>query len=122
MTQVFVYGTLMPGQPRWPSLERYAAEWCDANAAGHLWDTGRGYPAAVFDADGTTRSLIPGVCVALHPASVGDAVAALDAIEGEGVLYRRVTVETSAGPALSYEWMGDTTGFIALPDGWLRGA
>ncbi len=39
-------------------------------------------------------------------------------IEGEDTLYRRVVVETSVGPAASYEWMGATDGFAPLPDGW----
>lgn len=120
--RVFVYGTLMPGELRWPSLEAYAVGWQEATAAGQLWDTGRGYPAAVFHhlaSDATASgSRIPGVCVTLRDAAVDEAIAVLDAIEGEGALYRRVTIASSAGEAVSYEWLGDTAGLTLLPHGW----
>ncbi len=114
-TCVFVYGTLMPGQSRWPSLEPYATTCTPATATGRLWDTGRGYPAIRFDADGEP---VPGVLVALAPDRVGAAIARLDDIEGEGVLYRRVRIVTSGGPAISYEWAGPTDAFTRLPGGW----
>jgi hypothetical protein len=44
----------------------------------------------------------------------------LDRIEGEGTLYRRVEIETRAGPATSYEWLGPTEHLQILPDGWRR--
>ncbi len=116
VTRVFVYGTLMPGQPRWPALAPYATAWTAATAPGRLWDTGRGYPAARFDATGDP---VPGFLVDLDPALVPDAVTLLDHIEGEGVLYRRVEVLTSGGPALSYDWLGSTRGLTPLA-GWLR--
>ena len=114
-TRVFVYGTLMPGQSRWPVLEPYATEWAPATAAGRLWDTGSGYPAVRFDHGGEP---VPGVLVTLAPDGAADAIARLDAIEAEGVLYRRVDVETSGGPAVSYEWIGPTDGLAPLTGGW----
>lgn len=112
---LFVYGTLMPGQPRWPALRRHAVATAPATAKGHLWDTGAGYPAARFDQTGGD---IPGVLVTIAPDAVADVVAMLDRIEGEGVLFRRVEVVTSGGPAVSYEWIGRTDGLSPLLRGW----
>jgi gamma-glutamylcyclotransferase (GGCT)/AIG2-like uncharacterized protein YtfP len=118
LSRVFVYGTLMPGQPRWPVLQPYAVSSVAATAPGRLWDTGRGYPAARFDEPG---SEIPGVLIAIAPEHMDGVITTLDRIEGEGVLYRRVEVETSGGPAFSYEWLGSTQGMRPLPRGWRRG-
>lgn len=115
---VFVYGTLMPGGVRWPFLRSFAGPSRPATARGQLWDTGRGYPAARFDPCGGE---IPGVLVTIVPDRFGAALAVLDRIEGEGVLYRRVDVDTSLGPAISYEWLGSVEGFVPLPDGWPPG-
>ncbi|MDP8937969.1 MAG: gamma-glutamylcyclotransferase [Actinomycetota bacterium] len=115
VARVFVYGTLMPGRSRWPALEPYATGWAPAIASGRLWDTGRGYPAVRFDHEGVA---VPGVVVTLEPEAAPDVIARLDGIEAEGVLYRRVEVDTSAGRAVSYEWIGSTDGLVPLPDGW----
>lgn len=112
---MFVYGTLMPGHGLWPELAPFAARWGPATAAGRLWDTGRGYPGVRFDDAGEP---VPGVVVTLDPAQVTEAIALLDAIEEEGVLYRRVEVQTSAGPAFAYEWLGATDDLRPLPGGW----
>lgn len=97
---VFVYGTLLPGQPRWPLIAAHVRHVEPAAANGTLYDTGRGYPAAVFRSDATTT--IPGARLAIADA----ARELLDEIEGEGVLYRRVEIATDQGPAVSYEWLG----------------
>ena len=114
-TSLFLYGTLMPGQMRWPALEPYAL-WAEpATAEGRLWDTGRGYPAARFDDEAHS---IPGALVGIAPALLADLITALDHMEAEGVLYRRVHVVTSGGPAISYEWLGPIEGLRPLPEGW----
>jgi gamma-glutamylcyclotransferase (GGCT)/AIG2-like uncharacterized protein YtfP len=112
--RLFVYGTLLPGEPRWSMLEHCAETAIDATAAGTLWDTGRGYPAAVFSGSAE----IQGAVVAIPPDRWDEVVDLLDQVEGEGVLYRRVEIETSAGPATSYEWLGPTEGMTPLPSGW----
>ncbi|MDQ6726067.1 MAG: gamma-glutamylcyclotransferase [Actinomycetota bacterium] len=112
---VFVYGTLMPGGPLWPAMEPYAASWRPAAAAGRMWDTGRGYPAVRFLAAG---NLVPGVLVDIIPGLLAEATFALDRIEEEGVLYRRVEIVTSAGPAMAYEWLGPTDAMAPLTGGW----
>jgi gamma-glutamylcyclotransferase (GGCT)/AIG2-like uncharacterized protein YtfP len=115
MDRLFVYGTLMPGEPLWPALAPFAVSWQVVSAAGLLWDTGRGYPAVRFLERGGE---VPGVLVILDPARSAEAVELLDEIEEEGRLYRRVEVVTSAGPAFAYEWLGPTDGLRPLPAGW----
>jgi len=115
-TRFFVYGTLMPGEPLWPALSPFAASWQRATVRGRLWDTGRGYPCVRFDA--ASGGPVPGVLVTLRTDRAAEAVAALDAVEDEGRLYRRVEVETSAGPAFAYEWLGPVDGMVTLADGW----
>jgi gamma-glutamylcyclotransferase (GGCT)/AIG2-like uncharacterized protein YtfP len=105
----------MPGQIRWDALQTYALSTQPATAKGHLWDTGAGYPAARFDRSGPD---IPGVLVTIPFDLLPEVVAALDRIEGEGVLFRRVEIRTSAGLATSYEWMGSTAGLSPLFEGW----
>ena len=46
---VFVYGTLMPGRLRWPLIELQATGHRPAAVPGRLFDTGQGWPAALFD-------------------------------------------------------------------------
>lgn len=115
---VFVYGTLMPGQPRWPLMEPFSVSHRPATARGHLWDTGLGYPAARFDDGGADVVDVPGILVAIAPDRLARALAALDRVEGEGVLYRRVEVATTGGPAITYEWLGPTDGLLPLAAGW----
>lgn len=114
---MFVYGTLMPGEVRWPALAPFVQRSEDATAPGRLWDTGAGYPAATFEA-GEAR--IPGVVVWIDADRWDQALRRLDEIEGAGRLYRRVEVDTSIGPATSYEWLATTEGLAALPSGWRR--
>jgi gamma-glutamylcyclotransferase (GGCT)/AIG2-like uncharacterized protein YtfP len=118
--RVFVYGTLMPGEPRWPALAPYAVGWEPVTAPGWLWDTGRGYPALRFDGGhgGGGGGAVPGVLVTLDPDRLAEALDILDAIEDEGRLYRRVEVVTSGGPAYAYEWLGPTEGLDPLAAGW----
>lgn len=113
---LFVYGTLMPGQSRWPAL----APWVEGepgpdSVTGRLFDTGYGWPAAVIGPTGS----IPGVTVALATGSLPDALAALDEIEGTGAGgYCRVQVVTANRVAAwVYDWTGDTGGFAAI-DRW----
>lgn len=112
---LFVYGTLMPGHSRWPLLQPYAVTTERVHANGRLWDTGWGYPAACF---GRAGDSIPGVRVTVARDRLDDLLTLLDRVEGEGVLFRRVEVLTSGGPAMSYEWMGPTDAMAPLLEGW----
>ena len=113
-THLFVYGTLRPGDVRWPMLEPFVVDhgWDDA-VPGRLFDTGLGYPAAIF---GDERRELAGAAAtgaATNPvttvygrtfgllgASLDRALELLDVEEDtvEG-LYRRVRVVTARGAA-----------------------
>jgi gamma-glutamylcyclotransferase (GGCT)/AIG2-like uncharacterized protein YtfP len=100
---LFVYGTLQPGDVRWPILAPYVrGEGVADHVAGRIYDTGRGYPAAVFDEPGT----IVGRTYRLRPDRLDEALAVLDeeefSVPGG---YRRIVVTTAAGRrAWAYEY------------------
>lgn len=103
---VFVYGTLRPGEVRWRHLAPYVVDEGVPDAvSGRLFDTGHGYPAALFD-DPSSR--IVGRTFPLLDASRDHALAHLDEIEGAVAgLYTRVVVTTDAGiTAYAYEFGG----------------
>lgn len=94
---LFVYGTLRPGDVRWHFLAPYAAdEGRDDSVAGRLYDTGRGYPAAVFGPSGT----IAGRTYGLRIDRLDEALSVLDA-EEDSVAghYHRIAVTTGLGIA-----------------------
>lgn len=104
---LFVYGTLMPGQPRWDLLRRYAADpgWA-AHVPGLLFDTGQGYPAARFDPEtsGPGGDMVAGYCVPLLQASSSIALGELDRYEETDLgLYSRIRV-TTAQPSGTRCW------------------
>ena len=103
---LFVYGTLAPGQPRWPHLAPFVVdEGHDASVAGVLYDTGNGYPAARFDRPGSIRGRV----YELRVEHLDEALQLLDEVEAAVVdLFGRVAVTTSAGvEAWAYEYHGD---------------
>jgi gamma-glutamylcyclotransferase (GGCT)/AIG2-like uncharacterized protein YtfP len=104
-TAVFVYGTLLPTESRWPLLEPFAVEVRPAVVPGRLFDTGRGFPCALFSGVGS----IPGAVIAVEPERIEEALALLDEVEGVAFgLYERVLVRTDDGEAVwSYAWAGD---------------
>jgi gamma-glutamylcyclotransferase (GGCT)/AIG2-like uncharacterized protein YtfP len=90
---VFVYGTLMPGHLRWALLAPFATTSRPARVAGVVHDTGRGWPAARFarplvarpvtvDVTPAPDDAIEGWLVALDPATLDEALAVLDEVEG----------------------------------------
>ena len=81
----------------------------EASVPGRLYDTGRGYPGAVF-APG--RDLVHGWCCTL----ADPPLAKLDAFEGEE--YERITVQCTDGTeALAYHWIAPLDGLRALDNG-----
>lgn len=95
VTRVFVYGTLRPGDVRWPILEPFVAdEGVDDTVHGQLFDTGLDYPAALFGGSG----VILGRTYQIRPELLDQALSVLD-LEEDTVdgLYRRVQVTTAAG-------------------------
>lgn len=119
--QLFVYGTLRWGDVRWAILEPFV---CDAGfddaVPGRLFDTGLGYPAAIFD-DTDDRHLIAGRVVTLRHDRLDEALAVLDDEEDtvEG-LYRRVQVRTANGQTVWAYASGDGLELTPIPSGdWL---
>lgn len=102
-THLFVYGTLRPGEVRWHHLAPYVTDGgVDATVPGAVYDTGLGYPAAVFDRT-TGATVVRGRIYGLVAGE--GALAHLDEVEGAvRGLYRRVSVVTSTGvTAWAYE-------------------
>jgi gamma-glutamylcyclotransferase (GGCT)/AIG2-like uncharacterized protein YtfP len=118
ITHLFVYGTLRPGQQRWPFLAPFVVdEGHDDSASGVLYDTGNDYPAARFDRPGT----IHGRVYSLHPGRLDEALQLLDDVEGAVVdLFRRVPITTSTGnEAWAYEYCGETQFEEITSGNWL---
>ena len=104
-TAVFVYGTLLPTEGRWPLLEPFAVGVRTAAVTGRLFDTGRGYPCALFSSTGS----IPGAVIDIEPDRIDEVLALLDEVEGVVFgLYERALMTTDDGePVWSYAWAGD---------------
>ncbi len=107
--RLFVYGTLVPGDVAWPVLEPWVVGTPQADTAvGRLYDTGRGYPGATFEAvyppaRGAEATVVHGATVVLHPGRVEAALAELDRYEGDE--YERIAIRTGAGlDAETYAW------------------
>lgn len=104
---MFVYGTLRPGDVRWPLLEPFVVDdgW-DDTAIGRLFDTGLDYPAALFDARVEPGGTIRGRTYPLLATSVDRCLEVIDAEEDTvHGLYRRIAITTGAGvQAWAYEY------------------
>ena len=111
IAHLFVYGTLRPGDVRWPLLRPFVVGLGDADEVdGELYDTGLDYPAAVFG--GTGR--IVGQTFELVADTLDEALALLDEEEDtvDG-LYRRVAIRTRSGRDVwAYEY---GTGLTLVP-------
>lgn len=117
--RVFVYGTLQPGQSRWPTLAQYVDPRkppIRAGTPGALYDTHCGWPAAVFSQ--RTARLVPGSVVAIEAGREGAALADMDEIEGvDHGLFVRTEVLAHGSVCWAYHWPGGTDGF-ALINAW----
>jgi gamma-glutamylcyclotransferase (GGCT)/AIG2-like uncharacterized protein YtfP len=112
---VFVYGTLMPGRLRWPLLAPFARSHRPAVAAGDLYDTGAGWPVAVFGGGGA----VPGVLVELDADRLAVILPFLDAVEDTATdTLRRIMITTVDGTrAWAYHCPGSIAAFTAI-DRW----
>ena len=117
--RLFVYGTLTPGGDAWVVLAPWTVGEPVADAiSGALYDTGRGYPCAVFDEiDGVARGTpVHGVVVELDAQFRDGALVELDRYEGPE--YRRVTVRTRSGlEAFAFVWIAPRAGCRLVPNG-----
>jgi gamma-glutamylcyclotransferase (GGCT)/AIG2-like uncharacterized protein YtfP len=106
---LFVYGTLAPGRRAWELLAPHTTARRRAVARGRLYDTGRGYPAAVFDSAGPP---LPGWCCELTDPPLAE----LD--RWEGPEYARVQVTLDDGTtAFAYHWIAPLEGLEPCPSG-----
>ena len=48
LNEIFCYGTLLPGQERWQFLAPFVLAYEPDQVSGRIYDTGLGYPAALF--------------------------------------------------------------------------
>lgn len=92
---LFVYGTLRPGDVRWQLLEGFVTdEGTGDTTPGAVYDTGLGFPAAVFGTEGT----IVGRTYRLLADRLVEALMVLDVEEGSVAgLYERVEITTGRG-------------------------
>lgn len=112
---LFVYGTLMPGHLRWPVIEPHALGWRPTAVEGRIYDTGRGWPAAVFEPG---EPLVRGWAIDLVAEVAPTVLAHLDEVEGVAHgLFRRVEVALLGGePAVAYEWAGALDDLVPITD------
>lgn len=101
-SRLFVYGTLQPGHLRWPFLAPFALDHRAAAAPGRLYDSGCGWPVALFEAG---EALIPGTVADLDPTQVGLTLRILDEVEATAtnVLHRTVITTLQRERAWAYE-------------------
>jgi gamma-glutamylcyclotransferase (GGCT)/AIG2-like uncharacterized protein YtfP len=102
LVEIFCYGTLLPGEERWRYLKPSVVSYQNDSVAGHLFDTGKGYPGAVFGSIGC----VSGIRFNIYDHLLEKTLDLLDEIEGavDGD-YRRVQVLTDKGfQVFAYEF------------------
>lgn len=110
INRMFLYGTLMPGRPRWPILSGYVVgvPVC-ASATGTLFDTGFGFPAMFPGTDP-----VPGFLVHLDSVTLKDALGVLDDVEAVGSgLFRREQVPCQG--ELAWVYLGQARWLRRVP-------
>lgn len=88
---------------------------------GRLFDTGFGWPAALFDPGATSR--VPGLLLRLEPSGERVALAVLDDVEGVATdLFEQLATTTTAGArCYAYTWSGLTTDLVEISSWELEG-
>lgn len=120
--RLFAYGTLLCGQPRWQFLRPFVVdEGQPDTVSGALFDTGQGYPAAVFSPAGHSGR-IHGRVFELLADRVDESLVAIDLVEHTAdQLYQRVRLQTDGGrSAWAYEYTGSRSFQPIAGGSWLR--
>lgn len=116
---LFVYGTLRPGDVRWPFLQPWVIDdGVDDSVRGTLFDTGLGYPAALFGSGGTVR----GRTYQLRTDTLQEALRVIDEEEDTVLgLYRRIEIRTTGGRRAWAYGYGSGLELTPIPSGdWFR--
>lgn len=109
-----MYGTMKPGHRFYPTIDEFVAETEPAAVSGDLFDTGAGYPAAVFDETQITE--ISGFLIRWIPNQEATANATIADVENN--LFRPVRVTTTEGiDAVAYEYVGETDTLTQVDSG-----
>jgi gamma-glutamylcyclotransferase (GGCT)/AIG2-like uncharacterized protein YtfP len=113
LASLFAYGTLQPGRRRWPVLEPFATGHRTASVPGALFDSGYGWPVAVFDG---SPAEVPGTLVELDRERLAEALALLDEVEASAtdLLVRVVVTTTDGTPAWAYHCTRPTDGMTPI--------
>lgn len=114
--RMFVYGTLMPGRLRWPLLEPFATRHRPATVPGALYDTGRGWPVAVFAGGSGGTGHVPGCLVELDAGRLAACLVLIDGVEEtETDELRRIEIVTTSGePAWAYHFTPSPAGYTRI--------
>lgn len=115
ISHLFVYGTLRPGDVRWPMLEPWVVDvGHDDTVSGRLFDTGLDYPAVILGPGGT----VVGRTYELRLQTIDRALRLIDDEEDTVLgLYRRVEVLTGRGlRAWTYQY-GTGLDLTPIPSG-----
>jgi gamma-glutamylcyclotransferase (GGCT)/AIG2-like uncharacterized protein YtfP len=106
--RLFAYGTLLPGQLRWRFLQPLVVDdGAPCSVPGALFDTGLGYPAAVFTS-ASPAGAVSGRVFRFRADRVDQALAEIDEVERVAdEAYRRVRIDIDDhGPVWAYEYVG----------------
>lgn len=111
--RLFVYGTLQPGRLRWPLLEPFVTSHRPASVPGRMFDSGNGWPVAVFE---PSADVVPGVLIDLRLDRLAEALRVLDAAEtaATDLLARVVVTTTEDDAAWAYHCGGPTSSMVRI--------
>lgn len=101
---LFVYGSLQPGEERWPIVADLVDVVGETSTAGTLIATPMGWPAAVL-VDASAIGEVHGTLLRpTDPDAADELYRRCDRVEDEGNLFERVAVRTDLGWTAAYRW------------------
>lgn len=99
---IFVYGTLKPGGDLWWQIETFVQSAQEATLPGFALYRVGWYPAITPSPQ--TQLPVKGFALAIHPEVYEETLQALDFIESEGSLFRRILVEITLQDRRELAW------------------